>query len=196
MSPSSQTTGSEQQPEALSDERLAEIEQREAAATPGPWGTYEAGGGGRIDIAADMEHTGYGYRCRREIARLDEEPIDNDRSHDHWDEDDDWSQVHHDAEFVAHARSDVPALVAEVKRLKAALRDACDHIAEQDSEIGAQSIRANAAEQTTRDQIAADFTKFGERQDRLSWGEAVLIAREGLCRCRGGNKPCQDGGAS
>lgn len=44
------------------------------------------------------------------------------------------------------ARADVPALVAEVKRLKAALRDACDHIAEQDSEIGAQSVRAGAAE--------------------------------------------------
>lgn len=50
-------------------------------------------------------------------------------------------------------------------------------------------------ERDIRWSIAEDFTKLGERQDTLTWGEAVVIAREGLCRCRGGNKPCQDGGA-
>jgi parvulin-like peptidyl-prolyl isomerase len=45
-------------------------------------------------------------------------------------------------------------------------------------------------EREVRWQIAADFETFGRKQDSLSWGEAHLIAREGLCRCRGGSKPC------
>ncbi|MGP4114615.1 hypothetical protein ACTWP5_27365 [Streptomyces sp. 4N509B] len=60
---------------------------------------------------------------------------------------------------------------------------------------GAADLPEPVSEQSIRNQIADDFTKFGERQDTLSWGEAVVIAREGLCRCRGGRKPCQDGGA-
>jgi hypothetical protein len=32
--------------------------------------------------------------------------------------------------------------------------------------------------------------QFGKRQDALTWGEAALIAREGLCRCRSGHVPC------
>lgn len=48
----------------------------------------------------------------------------------------------------------------------------------------------NAIERKVRAEIAADFMQFGKRQDSLSWGEAVLIAREGLCRCRGGSKSC------
>ena len=45
-------------------------------------------------------------------------------------------------------------------------------------------------ERAVRERIAEDFTRFGRRQDSLSWGEAVQIVREGLCRCRGGDKPC------
>ena len=45
-------------------------------------------------------------------------------------------------------------------------------------------------EREVRWSIAADFQTFGRRQDSLSWGEAHLIARDGLCRCRGGSKPC------
>jgi hypothetical protein len=45
-------------------------------------------------------------------------------------------------------------------------------------------------ERKVRAEIAADFEQFGKRQDSLSWGEAHLIAGEGLCVCRGGSKPC------
>jgi len=45
-------------------------------------------------------------------------------------------------------------------------------------------------EREVRWRIAKDFEQFGKRQDTLGWGEAYLIAREGLCRCRGGDKPC------
>lgn len=47
-----------------------------------------------------------------------------------------------------------------------------------------------AVKSKTRAEIAADFEQFGKRQDSLSWGEAHLIASEGLCVCRGGDKPC------
>jgi hypothetical protein len=45
-------------------------------------------------------------------------------------------------------------------------------------------------ERRVRWQIAADFEQFGKRQSALTWGEAAVIAREGLCRCRGGSEPC------
>lgn len=101
-------------------DRLAQIEGRARAATPGQWGTYD-GGTGRIDIAADMRHTGHGYRCRRQIAQTVEMPIDNDQSHEHWTEEDDQKQIEADGEFIAHARTDVPWLVERVRELEAEL---------------------------------------------------------------------------
>lgn len=100
----------------LSAEQLAEIRARVEAATPGPWGTYDDGTG-RIDIAAGLEETGHGYTCRRSIAQTDDEPIDNDPAHVAWDSDADLDQIEADAAFIAHARTDVPALLAEVDRL-------------------------------------------------------------------------------
>ena len=94
---------------------LDAIEARAAAATPGPWGVYESGG--VIDIAADLQETGHGYRARRGICRLDEEPMDNDPAHREWTGEEDWAQVQADAAFIAHAPEDVAALVAEVRRL-------------------------------------------------------------------------------
>lgn len=51
-------------------------------------------------------------------------------------------------------------------------------------------------EVAVRASIAADFMQFGQHKDVLSWGEAVLIAREGLCNCRGGSKPCETAATS
>ncbi|MFE3326820.1 hypothetical protein [Streptomyces sp. NPDC059176] len=45
-------------------------------------------------------------------------------------------------------------------------------------------------EREVRWQIARDFEKYGKRHDSLSTGEAYYIARDGLCSCRGGSKPC------
>lgn len=45
-------------------------------------------------------------------------------------------------------------------------------------------------ERTVRAEVAADFQLAARHQDEFSWGEAVDIASNGLCSCRGGNKPC------
>lgn len=110
-------------PAPLSPEREAEIRERASAATAGPWGTYhenpQSDGVRLIDIAASLQDTGHGYRCRRYIAQTESGQIDNDRTHRDWGADQDNQQSADDAEFIAHAREDVPALLAEVDRLRA-----------------------------------------------------------------------------
>jgi hypothetical protein len=102
------------------DQQLNDIEARAQAATPGPWGVYQFGGDTLIEIAAGLRETGHGYQARRGIARLEDEPLDNDPAHREWTAEEDWAQVQADAAFVAHAREDVDALLAEVRRLRAA----------------------------------------------------------------------------
>ncbi|MGX1632701.1 hypothetical protein ACWGUL_01385 [Streptomyces albidoflavus] len=63
-------------------------------------------------------------------------------------------RYHYDAEFSAQARTDVPALLAEVERLRAALSSATDVIAARDDEIGDWSAK-NAA---LRAELAARST--------------------------------------
>lgn len=103
---------------------LAPIEARHAAATKGPWGVYQYGGDSLIEIAADLQETGTGYRARRDVCRLDEEPMDNDPTHREWTAEEDWAQVQADSAFIAHAPADVDALLAEVHRLRAELATA------------------------------------------------------------------------
>ena len=105
----------DQQPTSLD---LDTIEARANATTPGPWGAYTFGGDTLIEIAADLAETGTGYRARRGICRLEDEPLDNDPQHREWTAEEDWAQVRADAEFIAHAREDVDALLAEVRRLR------------------------------------------------------------------------------
>lgn len=102
----------------LTDQQLDEIEARVNAATKGPWGVYVYGGDSLIEIAADLEDTGCGYSARRTVCRFDEEPLDNDPAHRDWTGEDDWAQVQADAVFAAHARTDVDALLAEVRQLR------------------------------------------------------------------------------
>jgi hypothetical protein len=104
------------------DQQLDEIEALAAAATAGPWGVYQYGGDSLIEIAADLEDTGTGYRARRTICRFDEEPLDNDPTHREWTGEEDWAQVQADARFIAAMSPEIArALVAEVRRLRAAL---------------------------------------------------------------------------
>ncbi|MBD9721922.1 hypothetical protein PV755_09280 [Streptomyces caniscabiei] len=111
----------------LSAGRLDEIDARHNAATPGPWGAYEFGGGTAIDIAADLTDTGTGYRARREICRLEDEPLDNDPTHREWTAEEDWAQVQADAAFIAHAPEDVRLLLDEVRHLRSSqLAEAAD----------------------------------------------------------------------
>lgn len=106
----------------LTDQQLDEAEARAMAATDGPWGVYQYGGDSLIEIAADLEDTGCGYRARRTIARFDVEPLDNDPAHREWTAEEDWAQVQADARFIAAMSPDtVKVLVTEVRRLRAQL---------------------------------------------------------------------------
>jgi hypothetical protein len=102
--------------EGLSDERLAEIEQRCAAATPGPWAVdldrpFTLGG----DTVSVDAMTGDGLCVEREVCSC---VLDTDG----WPDGPEWLEDAANARFLAHAREDVPALLAEVRRLRALLR--------------------------------------------------------------------------
>ncbi len=71
----------------MTNEELAAIGHRVAAAAPGPWSTN----------SSEM------YRGRCYVEGLD---------------DDAGALLDADAQFIAHARSDVPALLAEIDRLR------------------------------------------------------------------------------
>lgn len=73
--------------EPMTDERLAEIEARANAATPGPW-----------------RYTLYFVMSPSQGLIADIGPGS--------------ASVNSDAAFIAHARTDVPALLAEVRRLR------------------------------------------------------------------------------
>jgi hypothetical protein len=77
---------------------LDAIEARAAAATPGPWCTDS------WEIYQDSEYQPGISFWIGETCRADEE-----------------NDGRADAEFVAHARTDVPAMAAEIRRLRAEL---------------------------------------------------------------------------
>ena len=82
----------------ISDERLAAIEVRVSSATPGPW----------TATCRDMDqqsgrHSGLGWEIEGPP-----EPILRGQF-----------ALAEDAQFIAHAREDIPALLAEVDRLRA-----------------------------------------------------------------------------
>jgi hypothetical protein len=80
----------------VDSDRLEEIRQRADDATPGPWSVYE------------MRH-GATYITRPDLVGIARE----------------WAMFWQpaDGEFIAHARQDVPALLAERDRLAAENRD-------------------------------------------------------------------------
>ncbi|MEV1040399.1 hypothetical protein AB0J01_27670 [Streptomyces sp. NPDC050204] len=90
-------------------EYLAEVHARQAAATEGDWGVCDEGT--LVEVVAGLQENSTGYHCRRQIARLDEEPIDNIREHADWDAKQDYAQLLADAEFMAKARTDVQRLL-------------------------------------------------------------------------------------
>lgn len=113
----------------LTPQRETEIAARAEAATPGPWGLYDDETG-LIDVAADLEDTGHGYRCRRYIGQLEADQIDNDPTHRDWTEEQDRAQVAADAAFIAHAREDVDLLRAELAAVRAERDEARARVAE------------------------------------------------------------------
>ncbi len=79
----------------MNEQELAQIEERAAKATPGPWEM-------EIDWRYEYYST-FSWACGPETTA----------------QDDDENQASSDADFIAHAREDIPALIAEVRRLTA-----------------------------------------------------------------------------
>lgn len=84
--------------EPLTAERLAEIKARAEKATPGPWFLRDEGTFGEVLVQYRTEPHGFRFPVARAV-----------RSTPGYAE---------SAEFIAHARQDVPDLVAEVERLR------------------------------------------------------------------------------
>ena len=89
----------------LTPERLAEIREREQAATKGPWGTYYDGKGAYTIQFGCRVSLDAGFTSDGDIATLHGEHGDG--------------QTYANADFVARAREDVRDLLAELDRLRA-----------------------------------------------------------------------------
>lgn len=104
----------------LTDDDLNEIERRAAAATPGPWFVRQLDDDHAMSLVAvgTTPDTGQGERWpefdSRDIvaATLVQQPRYVEVADQLWDE---------NAEFIAHARDDVPRLLTEIRRLRGEL---------------------------------------------------------------------------
>lgn len=102
------------QPERpLTEQQLTDIETRANAATPGPWELYEGYGPHFYAYLRGSHLQGIGT-----LNFGDGEAADADR------------------EFVTHAREDVPALLAEIRRLKGQRKYLLAQLAKRDAESG------------------------------------------------------------
>jgi hypothetical protein len=101
---------------------LDAIQARAQAATPGPWGVYD--GGDHANIGANLATLSRStWRSDCEIAEIDAETyVDSNLCpHDEGEDAEAWAaqQALDDAQFIAQARTDVPALLARVQELEA-----------------------------------------------------------------------------
>ncbi len=96
----------------MTDEELSDIETRANAATHGPWGASFPSDPVTI-FGGDCDCRGYPDSVAV-AAKPDSDRRDENCPHLHWVD---------DMKFIAHAREDIPRLIAEVRRLRAALLD-------------------------------------------------------------------------
>jgi hypothetical protein len=90
----------------MADDELDEIEERAALATPGPWEArletrWGTGGASCIDLNPRGDEDAELYFAYAPLERVSPDP-----------------RLDADLDFVAHARTDVPRLVAEIRRLR------------------------------------------------------------------------------
>lgn len=125
---------------------LDAIRAREQAATKGPWTAED------WDVAVCTSDG-------RQLVQLAEVLLGD------WDTRENHPQAAADAEFIAHTRQDVPALLAEVERLRAhsiTLNSISYRIAEAlDEHKGQESYAGNPAEQAER--LIADRDDYAAR---------------------------------
>lgn len=104
-------------PDAISDIELADMQGRADAATAGPWFVRQLDDDAAMSLVAvsTVADTGRGERWpgfdHEQIiaATLVQQPRYADVHDRRWDE---------NAQFIAHARQDIPRLIAEVRRLR------------------------------------------------------------------------------
>lgn len=126
--------------EPMSDERLEQIQARAVAATPGPWDCYGDGAHEVFD-AGEYSDGDPGEVVAPVVTKLN------------------------DAEFIAHAREDIPALLAEVARLREALT-----ITDEMVERGAVALfRASTDE---------DWETGPDESERDEWRAQARVALE------------------
>lgn len=100
----------------MTPERLAEIKKRESKATPGPWETEGHSGAVAVSpVPRHPEATKRRVACM--VADCPEWPWNE------WQGETFYPGASYNASFIAHARTDVPDLVAEVERLRLALQN-------------------------------------------------------------------------
>lgn len=86
----------------MTDERIAEIKAREQAATKGPWlCVFRGDGSGSVYEGTEEEYD--------DVALIDDARCPYIRG----------EVIYEDGVFAAHARQDIPDLLAEVERLRA-----------------------------------------------------------------------------
>lgn len=114
----------------MTDDEIAAMKARAAAATPGPWEAQRGYLGPKVRIAQE-----YAFE-----AEVNSQVWDCDDPQDGcMDEQAQWMA---DAEFIAHARADIPALLAERAALRAenaALREALRTLVE--PELSVDGVR-------------------------------------------------------
>lgn len=144
----------------MTPERLTEIAARAAAATPGPWGFYD--GDTYADVAADLEQTSRGsYSYRQKIAQLEDENYWDDPAHEEHDEERAPEQMAANAAFIAHAREDVPALLARVAELEAERHTTNEALSEAAEALRRQRDRIDQLE-TQRKALRAPHVRFAD----------------------------------
>lgn len=154
----------------LTTQQLADITARADAATPGPWCTddWEIYQGAEYEPGLSMW---IGETCRGATT------LEQDRA---------------DAEFVAAARSDVPALLAEVRRLKGQRKYLIAQLAKRDAETGradqavAEFLKGDAAEELPAEacgKCEEPFDPADTRHDGRAQQEGTPYCRRCVDRC-------------
>jgi len=106
----------------MTGEELDAIEAREKAATPGPWGYDSAYGDCENEGNCPHGYTGHQQGGETECESCRHWYMENSATFcgpTFLEDGEDGGMCTVDAMFVAHSRKDVPALISEVKRLKA-----------------------------------------------------------------------------